>query len=133
MARLARLPMIDGPAQLPFTPRASDRRFTEPAWARAPFVYWQQAFLAQAEWWQSATREIRGMRPRDAERARFTATQLLDIWSPSNSPWLNPAILERTIEEAGANLVRGATYLVDDDHACDNAAAGTGGRSISCR
>ena len=36
------------------------------------------------------------------------ARQLLDVWSPSNIPWLNPVIIERTAKESGANLVRGA-------------------------
>jgi polyhydroxyalkanoate synthase len=54
------------------------------------------------------------MRPRDAARARFMAAQLLDIWSPSNVPWLNPVIIERTIKDGGLNLARGARYLWDD-------------------
>lgn len=100
--------------KLPFTPRAQDHRFADPAWARPPFVYWQQAFLAQEEWCRNATREIRGMRPRDAARSSFMAAQFLDIFSPSNVPWLNPVIIERTTKEGGLNLVRGARNLLDD-------------------
>ena len=113
-ASLARIPWDGAAAPLPFKPRANDHRFRDPAWARAPFVYWQQAFLAQEDWWQSVTREIRGMRPRDAARVRFIATQLLDILSPSNVPWLNPVIIDRTTKENGANLARGLRYLFDD-------------------
>ena len=36
------------------------------------------------------------------------------MWSPSNLPWLNPVIIERTLKEGGANLVRGATNLQED-------------------
>ena len=34
--------------------------------------------------------------------------------SPSNVPWLNPVIVDRTAREAGANLVRGAVNFFDD-------------------
>ena len=80
----------------------------------ATYVLWQQAFLAQEDWWRSATREVRGMAPRDAARVSFIALQILDIVSPSNVPWLNPVIVDRTAREAGANLVRGAINLSDD-------------------
>ena len=63
-----------------------------------PYVLWQQAFLAQEEWWRSATREVRGMSAKNAARVSFMARQLLDVMSPSNVPWLNPVIVERTIE-----------------------------------
>jgi poly[(R)-3-hydroxyalkanoate] polymerase subunit PhaC len=98
----------------PFQPRASDRRFNDDAWKSLPYVLWQQAFLAQEAWWASATREVRGMTPKNADRVSFITRQLLDVWSPSNLPWLNPVIIERTLKEGGANLVRGATNLHED-------------------
>ena len=54
------------------------------------------------------------MTPKNVARVDFIARQLLDVWSPSNVPWLNPVILERTAKEQGANLVRGAANLQDD-------------------
>ena len=98
----------------PFEPQASDRRFNDEAWKRFPYVLWQQAFLAQEAWWRSATREVRGMAPKNADRVAFMTRQLLDIWSPSNIPWLNPVVIERTLHESGANLVRGATNFQED-------------------
>jgi poly[(R)-3-hydroxyalkanoate] polymerase subunit PhaC len=98
----------------PFQPRASDRRFNDDAWKSLPYALWQQAFLAQEAWWASATREVRGMTPKNADRVSFITRQLLDVWSPSNLPWLNPVIIERTLKEGGANLVRGATNLHED-------------------
>jgi polyhydroxyalkanoate synthase subunit PhaC len=77
-------------------------------------VLWQQAFLAQEAWWASATREVRGMTPKNAARISFTTRQLLDVWSPSNLPWLNPVIIDRTLKESGANLMRGTTNLQED-------------------
>ena len=101
-------------ANLPFPPRESDRRFDSPAWGRMPYVFWQQVFLAQEAWWRSATREVRGTSSKNAARVSFMAHQLLDVMSPSNVPWLNPVIIERTIADSGANLVRGASNLVED-------------------
>jgi polyhydroxyalkanoate synthase len=45
---------------------------------------------------------------------RFAALQLLDIFSPSNMPWLNPVVVERTIEQGGGNTVRGIQNLLED-------------------
>ena len=42
------------------------------------------------------------------------ARALVDIVSPSNIPWLNPVILERTATEGGFNLIRGAANWLDD-------------------
>ena len=58
-ARLARFAMHAAHEQepdVPFRPRPRDRRFDDPAWRKLPYLYWQQAFLAQEEWWRSATR-----------------------------------------------------------------------------
>ena len=85
-------------AKPPFEPQADDRRFSDERWKRPPYALWQQAFLAQEAWWRSATREVRGMTPKNAARISFITRQLLDVWSPSNIPWLNPVIIERDAE-----------------------------------
>jgi polyhydroxyalkanoate synthase len=116
-ARLFRLAVErrqDGGDPLPFPPQPLDHRFVDPHWQRMPYLLWQQTFLAQEAWWRSATREVRGMSPKNVARVRFMADQLLDIVSPSNVPCLNPAIVERTIRETGANLVRGMSNLAED-------------------
>jgi len=91
-----------------------DNRFHDPAWDTIPYRFWKNWFLAQQDWWDYATEEIRGMRPRSVERTAFMARQVLDIASPSNSPVLNPEIVRRTIECGGQNLVHGAKNLSDD-------------------
>ena len=98
----------------PFTPAPGDRRFEDKAWNSFPFVLWQQAFLAQEEWWRNATRPIRGMTPESAARVAFMGRQALDAVSPSNIPWLNPVIIEHTAREGGANLWRGMLNLQQD-------------------
>ena len=95
-------------------PESIDHRFDDAAWQTHPFLWWQQAFLAQEEWWRSATRPLRGMKVRDAERVGFMVHQYLDAFSPSNVAWSNPVVIERTLNEGGANLVRGMRNLLED-------------------
>lgn len=117
MARLTRFALFhgtQGDAALPFPPQALDHRFADPRWTTAPFVYYAQAFLALEEWWRSATREVRGERRKNAARAEFAAMQLLDMIAPSNVPWLNPVVIDRTMTETGENLARGARHFIDD-------------------
>lgn len=115
-ARLTRFAAggLQAQTEVPFTPNEGDRRFRDQAWGKWPYVLWQQAFLAQQAWWQAATRPLRGMRPKNADRVGFMVKQWLDLASPSNVPWLNPVIAERTLKEGGANLYRGAHNLLED-------------------
>ncbi len=98
----------------PFHAEPHDRRFQHEAWSKAPLMFWQQAHLAQERWWCEATREVRGMNPTRAKRVRFMVNQALNAISPSNVPWLSPEVVEATMRENGANLVRGAKNLNED-------------------
>lgn len=106
--------LVSDTAERPFTPEPEDRRFADPAWGSFPFLFYEQAFLAQQQWWRHATREVRGMRPNNAARVRFLALKYLDAFSPSNLPWLNPVVVERTQREAGANIYRGLKNFIED-------------------
>lgn len=106
--------VADKEADAPFKPERQDPRFADPAWQKPPHVLWQQLFFAQEAWWRSATRELRGMSRNNAARVAFMARQTLDIFSPANVPWLSPTILERTLEEGGANLIRGGLNFAED-------------------
>ena len=98
----------------PYQPDPRDHRFDDPAWKAPPYVFYLQAFLAQETWWRIATREVRGMSRKNTARVAFMARQAIDVVSPSNVPWLNPTIVQRTHEELGANLVRGAIHFTQD-------------------
>jgi polyhydroxyalkanoate synthase len=114
LAGFALAPLTGKPEEKPFRPGRNDPRWSHPGWETPPFSFWQQAFLATQDWWQAATADLPGLRPKNAQRARFMVRQLLDTVSPSNFPACNPEILERTRETGGRNLADGALHFADD-------------------
>ncbi|MBS3980024.1 MAG: polyhydroxyalkanoic acid synthase [Rhodobacteraceae bacterium] len=98
----------------PFRPGPYDTRWSHAGWDKAPFALWQQGFLAVQDWWQAATSDMRGLRLQNAQRTGSMMRQLLDTVSPSNFPFVNPEILEKTRQTGGHNLVDGALHYLDD-------------------
>lgn len=97
-----------------FQPKSYDHRFTAESWGMQPFSLWQQSFLAVQDWWDAATDEMPGISKRHTDRARFQIRQMLDLVSPSNFPWSNPEILQRTLETGGLNVAEGYRHFLDD-------------------
>ena len=95
-------------------PLPQDNRFRNALWQLPPFRSVSQAFLLQQQWWHNATTDIRGVAPRHERIVSFTMRQILDIFSPSNSPYFNPEVLHQTFSEGGANFVRGTQYWLED-------------------
>lgn len=91
-----------------------DRLFKAAEWQRWPFNAFGAGFAAQQRWWQAASRGVPGVEPHHARLVEFWGRQWLDMWSPANFLATNPIVLERTLGEGGANLVRGFQYLMDD-------------------
>jgi polyhydroxyalkanoate synthase len=73
------------------------------------------------QFWNEATRDVRGVSHDHEAAVNFFARQLLDMAAPSNFPGLNPEVIDRTIREGGMNLVNG--YL----NACQDAIQYTAG------
>jgi polyhydroxyalkanoate synthase len=94
-------------------PLPHDKRFSDQSWSVFPYNVYQQTFLLAQQWWHNATTGVRGVSRHDEELVSFTARQILDVWSPSNFLTTNPLVQKATLDEGGANLVRGWANLVE--------------------
>jgi polyhydroxyalkanoate synthase len=95
-------------------PDTKDRRFADPAWKESlayrslaqGYLAWSAAlygFLDQAK-----------IDKRDAERARFVVSLIVDAMAPTNVLAGNPAALKKLVDTGGASLVHGLENFVGD-------------------
>jgi polyhydroxyalkanoate synthase subunit PhaC len=95
-------------------PDPKDRRFADPAWRdNAAYRALAQSYLA---WGNALYRFLdeANIDSRDAERARFLVSLLVDALSPTNSLAGNPAALKKVVETGGASLLHGFENFVRD-------------------
>ncbi len=95
-------------------PLPGDYRFLAEGWHKHPYNFLAQAFLLNQQWWHNVTHEVPGVTPHHEEVVSFAARQFLDMFSPSNSPFTNPEVIEKTIESGGANFFQGFQNWVED-------------------
>lgn len=96
------------------TASSGDHRFVSDNWQRWPFNIMGQGFLLSQAWWDEATSGVRGVSEHHLNVVSYTARQMLDIISPSNSPLTNPDILQTTREQGGKNFAQGMLNFMDD-------------------
>src|SRR5262245_40360094 len=95
-------------------PDAKDKRFADPAWKEsAAYRALAQCYLA---WGGALDRFVdeAKMDKRDAERARFIVSLLVDAMAPTNSILGNPVALRKLVETRGSSLIRGLENLTRD-------------------
>jgi polyhydroxyalkanoate synthase len=98
-------------------PLAGDTRFASAEWQKFPFNLLHQSFLLGEQWWNYATKEVRGVSQHHQDVVGFSARQFWDMVAPSNYPFTNPDIVKATLEQGGANLTRGSERLLADAQA----------------
>jgi len=95
-------------------PLPGDNRFRADGWRQPPFCFWAQAFLLNQQWWHSVTHGVPGVVPHHEEVVSFGARQMLDMFSPSNIPFANPEVIDKTMATGGANFVQGVRNWMED-------------------
>ncbi|KPQ16145.1 MAG: polyhydroxyalkanoate synthase [Rhodobacteraceae bacterium HLUCCO18] len=95
-------------------PLPHDHRFEHEGWGSWPYNMIYQSFLLSQQWWYNAACGIDGVGHREEQVVSFVTRQMLDMMSPSNFIATNPEVARATMEEGGANLVRGCQNFLED-------------------
>lgn len=91
-----------------------DKRFIDQSWQQFPYSFFYESFLMLQNWWHVAATEVRGVSQHHQDVTDFTLRQILDMMSPSNSPFSNPEIQQTTIAQQGENFIRGMENFIED-------------------
>ncbi|WP_426175324.1 poly-beta-hydroxybutyrate polymerase N-terminal domain-containing protein [Massilia sp. TWR1-2-2] len=93
---------------------AGDARFADSGWNGWPFNALATSFASTEKFWQQATSGVRGVAPHHAQVVNFTASQVVDAFSPSNFSWTNPEVLRAARDSKGQNYLSGWANLKQD-------------------
>ena len=105
----------DPAVDLPDLP-SGGRRFSHPQWSEnALFEYIKNSYFLTSKWAQSLI-ETAGddLELSDRKKMEFLTRTAVDAINPANFYATNPEVLETTVRENGANLVRGAEMFLED-------------------
>jgi polyhydroxyalkanoate synthase len=103
------------PAARPAGQRPADPRFADPAWTNHPlFDLIRQSYLLAADYLMRLSDAVDGIAPKQKEQIRFATRGLVDALAPSNFPLTNPAVMQKTLETGGENLLTGLRNLLAD-------------------
>jgi len=95
-------------------PVKGDRRFKDPGWQQNWLLRRTlQSYLAVVDTVDGLIDDAQ-LDWRTERQARFAASNALDALAPSNFPWTNPTVLKETVDQGGANLVKGARRFARD-------------------
>ena len=105
----------DNPPAPAITAEAGDRRFMSELWGEQPnFDLLSQSYLHFSKIVMDMLDSVEGLPQGVRDRLQFFTRQFINALSPGNFLWTNPEVLRQTMEENGANLVRGMEIFRDD-------------------
>jgi polyhydroxyalkanoate synthase len=103
------------PAEPLIEPERGDRRFKDEAWTEElVYDYLKQSYLLSARWLRTLVKDVPGLEPGDQQKVEFYTRQFTSALAPSNFVLTNPAVLRKTKETGGQNLIDGLKHLLDD-------------------
>ena len=94
--------------------RKSDHRFQSELWNKLPFNLYSQLFLLNEQWWDDATSHIDSISKHHQNLINFVTRQILDVFSPSNLPWMNPEVITTSVHQGGLNFINGYNNYLED-------------------
>ena len=109
--------MREQPAPVPVDSPAArkDRRFADPAWTQHPFYdLIRQSYLLVSDYMLGLADSVDGVDPKQKAKLRFATNSMVDALSPSNFPFTNPQVMQKTMETGGENLVKGLQHMLAD-------------------
>ncbi|WP_239552584.1 class I poly(R)-hydroxyalkanoic acid synthase [Oceanisphaera litoralis] len=92
-----------------------ERRFLHQSWKDDPhFDFMRQSYLHFAKSLVDMLDVVEGVPEPVRQRLAFTFRQTINALAPTNFIWSNPELLQRTLEEKGANLLKGIELFQED-------------------
>lgn len=93
----------------------ADKRFANPLWKTHPyFNFVRRQYVMGSDAIRNAVADLDGLEGKDKQRVEFFASQVIELFSPTNYFATNPDALEKAVETEGESLVQGLENLVRD-------------------
>ncbi len=96
-------------------PEPGDRRFKSELWQDQPnYDLLSQSYLHFSKIVLDMLDSVEGLSDKVRYRLQFFMRQMINALSPGNFLWSNPEVIKQTVEENGANLIRGMEIFQSD-------------------
>lgn len=97
------------------SPAADDKRFKGELWTdQIVFDCLKQTYLLVSRWCQDLAASDRDLSAHERAQVQFFTRQFVSALSPSNFALSNPEVIKTTVEQGGANLIRGLQHILRD-------------------
>ena len=94
---------------------SKDRRFKDEEWDKnLAFNTLKRNYLIGAEWLRKLVGDQKDLPRPTQKKLEFFTERFIDAVSPTNFAATNPAVLRKTFDTGGANLIKGYSNFLDD-------------------